>query len=310
MAKLERLLNLTAALLHTERPLTAEQIRERIPGYPDDLVAFRRAFSRDKEDLREMGVPITMEDTYVSDTPIDGYRIRKADYFLKDPDLEPDELAALHMAARAIQFDEGASSQALLKLGGLTGQDTGDAEQPLAAVPGSPVLSDLFGALTDRRLVQFDYRDEVRHVEPQRIDFQRGRWYLTAWDLDRDAERNFRVDRMGDSLSLGEVGSATRRKVGTARWTQPWELGSDQPIVARVQIDADQAGSVPFEIGHEAVVERNDDGSVVVELSVTNEAAFVTFVLSFLDHAEVLSPPELRDAVTKWLDVVALGSPQ
>jgi len=310
MAKLERLLNLTAALLHTERALTAEQIRERIPGYPDDLVAFRRAFSRDKEDLREMGVPITMEDTYVSDTPIDGYRIRKDDYFLKDPDLEPDELAALHMATRAIQFDEGASSQALLKLGGLTGQATGDAEQPLAAMPGSPVLSDLFGALTDRRLVQFGYRDEVRHVEPQRIDFQRGRWYLTAWDLDRQAERNFRVDRMGDALSLGEVGSATRRKVGTARWTQPWELGPDQPIIARVQIDADQAGSVPFEIGHESVVERHDDGSVVVQLSVTSEAAFVTFVLSFLDHAEVLSPPELRDAVTDWLHVIALGSQQ
>jgi proteasome accessory factor B len=310
MAKLERLLNLTAALLHTERPLTAEQIRERIPGYPDDLVAFRRAFSRDKEDLREMGVPITMEDTYLSDTPIDGYRIRKDDYFLKDPDLEPDELAALHMAARAIQFDEGASSQALLKLGGLTGQATGDAEQPLAAMPGSPVLSDLFGALTDRRLVQFGYRDEVRNVEPQRIDFQRGRWYLTAWDLDRQAERNFRVDRMGDQLSLGEVGSATRRKVGTARWTQPWELGPDQPIIARVQIDADQAGSVPFEIGHESVVERHDDGSVVVELSVTNESAFVTFVLSFLDHAEVLSPPELRDAVTNWLHVITLGSQQ
>ncbi len=310
MAKLERLLNLTAALLHTERPLTAEQIRERIPGYPDELVAFRRAFSRDKEDLREMGVPITMEDTYLSDTPIDGYRIRKDDYFLKDPDLEPDELAALHMAARAIQFDEGASSQALLKLGGLTGQATGDAEQPLAAMPGSPVLSDLFGALTDRRLVQFGYRDEVRNVEPQRIDFQRGRWYLTAWDLDRQAERNFRVDRMGDQLSLGEVGSATRRKVGTARWTQPWELGPDQPIIARVQIDADQAGSVPFEIGHESVVERHDDGSVVVDLSVTNEAAFVTFVLSFLDHAEVLSPPELRDAVTNWLHVITSGSQQ
>ncbi len=308
MAKLERLLNLTAALLHTERPLTAEQIRERIPGYPDDLVAFRRAFSRDKEDLREMGVPITMEDAYVSDTPIDGYRIRKGDYFLKDPDLEPDELAALHMAARAIQFDEGASSQALLKLGGLIGQDTGDADQPLAAMPGSPVLSDLFGALTDRRLVQFGYRDEVRHVEPQRIDFQRGRWYLTAWDLDRNAERNFRVDRMGDAVSLGEVGSATRRKMGTARWTQPWELGSDQPIVARVHIDADQAGSVPFEIGQEAVVERNGDGSVVVQLSVTNEAAFVTFVLSFLDHAEVLSPPELRDAVISWLKASAQGS--
>ena len=61
MDKLERLLNLTAALLHTSRPLTAEEIRERVPGYPDGLSAFRRTFERDKDDLREMGVPLSIE---------------------------------------------------------------------------------------------------------------------------------------------------------------------------------------------------------------------------------------------------------
>jgi len=41
--KLERLLNLITALLETTRPLTADELRSRVPGYPDNLTAFRRA---------------------------------------------------------------------------------------------------------------------------------------------------------------------------------------------------------------------------------------------------------------------------
>ena len=48
-------------------------------------------------------------------------------------------------------------------------------------------------------------------------------------------------------------------------------------------------------------MEEEADGSVVVELPVTNRAAFRSFVLSFLDHAEVLEPPELRDDLVAWL---------
>ena len=69
MDKLERLLNLTAALLHTSRPLTAEEIRERVPGYPDNLVAFRRTFERDKDDLREMGIPLAVESVESEERP-------------------------------------------------------------------------------------------------------------------------------------------------------------------------------------------------------------------------------------------------
>jgi len=48
-------------------------------------------------------------------------------------------------------------------------------------------------------------------------------------------------------------------------------------------------------------VEEDADGSVVVELPVTNRAAFRSFVLSFLEHAEILDPPELRDDLVAWL---------
>ena len=71
MDKLERLLNLIAALLETPRAMSAEEIHERVPGYPEDSGAtFRRAFERDKDDLREMGVPLRVETVPGSDPPL------------------------------------------------------------------------------------------------------------------------------------------------------------------------------------------------------------------------------------------------
>ena len=60
--RLERLLNLTATLLDTRRPLTLDELAERVePRDPEDKTACRRQFERDKETLRELGVPITVE---------------------------------------------------------------------------------------------------------------------------------------------------------------------------------------------------------------------------------------------------------
>ena len=56
--KTERLLGLVVCLLSTRRYLTAEQIRDAVPGYPEQDDLFKRMFERDKEDLRELGVPL------------------------------------------------------------------------------------------------------------------------------------------------------------------------------------------------------------------------------------------------------------
>jgi predicted DNA-binding transcriptional regulator YafY len=59
------------------------------------------------------------------------------------------------------------------------------------------------------------------------------------------------------------------------------------------------------QVGEAAVKERGDDGSVVLELPVTNTAAFLSFVLGLLDAAEVVAPPELRAEMVAWLERIA-----
>src|SRR6266487_6276321 len=74
--KTERLLSLVVCLLSSGRFLTATQIRAAVPGYPDSFDAFKRMFERDKDELRELGIPLeTGSNSAADEEP--GYRISR-----------------------------------------------------------------------------------------------------------------------------------------------------------------------------------------------------------------------------------------
>jgi proteasome accessory factor B len=311
-AKLERLLNLTALLLTTPRPLSAQEVRDRIDAYPGDLAAFRRAFERDKDALRAMGFPLEVAEVPGREQPIDGYRIPKDRYYLRDPGLTPEELAALRLAASVVRLEGTSAHDGLLKLGGLVG---GDPTEPagtglaVAALPGAPDLGPLFGAIAAQTPVRFTYRGERRTVDPYRLDYQRGRWYLTAFDHLRAAERLYRLDRFESRIEALDGPRFERPSTSVPGGAlEPWQLGEGKPVDARVLVDAPQAPWVAQHLGPEAVVEERPDGSVVVAMTVTNRDNFRSFLLGFLDHGEVLDPPELREDVVAWLEALA-GAP-
>jgi predicted DNA-binding transcriptional regulator YafY len=83
---------------------------------------------------------------------------------------------------------------------------------------------------------------------------------------------------------------------------EPWRLGEGAETRARVLVDAAQAPWIVQHLGPGAVVDERPDGSVVVAMTVTNRDNFRSFVLTFLDHAEVLSPPDLRAEIVAWLE--------
>ena len=115
--KTERLLSLVVCLLSAGRYLTAAQIREAVPGYPESFEAFKRMFERDKEELRELGIPLETGFNSPGDDEA-GYRIPRQAYVLPEIRLEPDEAAVLSLAARVWRQAElaGAAAGALLKL--------------------------------------------------------------------------------------------------------------------------------------------------------------------------------------------------
>ena len=302
--KLERLLNLTALLLDARVPLLAERIQEEL-DYPEDRVAFRRAFERDKDELRAMGIPLRVEKVPGRLPEVDGYRIPREEYALRDPGLAIDELAALHLAASAVQVEGLPTTEGLLKLGGLVADGSPDFGVHVAPLPSDPNLARLFGAVSSRTPVVMRYHEQYRTLDPYRLEFQRGRWYLTGFDHLREEERNYRLDRIEGEVVLTDLPAFSPPSTtvpGRARGA--WALGGEEPLIACVRIGGPQAHWALQHVGPDHVVEVADDGTVVIELPVTNRGAFRSFVLSFLEHAEVLTPATLRDDLVAWLRAV------
>ena len=213
----ERLLNLVICLLATRRWLTKEQIRLAVPQYADgdSAEAFDRMFERDKEDLRDLGVPVvtgTDERWFDDET---GYRIDRETYELPSIELDAEELAVVGLASRVWQQASlaGPAAQALTKLTAL-GVET--EEGPAGLEPrirtAEPAFEPLYAATRDRQPVSFSYRKPTgeaatREVEPWAVVSRSGRWYLVGRDRHREAARVFRLSRIESNVRrLGRPG--------------------------------------------------------------------------------------------------------
>jgi proteasome accessory factor B len=308
--RLERLVNLVAALIDTDRPLTRADIAERIDGYSSDPSAFRRNFERDKELLRQMGFPVVTE---IPEGPSEeiGYRIPRELYELPDPGLDEEELTAIRLAATAVHL-EGDWSEALVaalrKLGGAVGTANTDGDGPLPAgelrVEASAAAA--FAAIAERRRRSLSYSGKPRRVEPWRLAYHRGNWYMSGFDLGPGAERLFRLDRVGSDLAgYGDPGAFEIPAAAQAGPAPPWLLGDEEPRTALVLVDADNAPAARAELGASAVKEARPDGSLLFELTFTSTPGLRTAVLGYLDHAEVLAPADLRAHIVDWLERLA-----
>jgi proteasome accessory factor B len=303
MDRRERLLNLLAALLESRTGLTTDEIlSERSLGYEGSTESARKAFERDKKSLRAMGVPLDQvgvnEDTR--------YRVDPDDYYLPDLGLTEAESAALHLAVTAISLgnDDAAGQGALMKLGGREG----DRAQTIAELPIVPALAPVYEATRRRAPVRFRYKGEDRHVEPWGLSSKRGRWYVVGFDRDRGQMRVFRADRIDGAVDIGDDDSFAvpddfRPEAELAE--EPWQLGGGAPVAVRVRVDPGRAADLAARARRASDVEWESDGSVVVTLGVTNLDGLRSLVFEYLEHAEVLDPPEVRDAVVDWLESVA-----
>jgi proteasome accessory factor B len=299
--KTERLLNLVICLLATRRYLSADQIRRTVAGYEDlGDEAFKRKFERDKEDLRDLGIPLeTGSDSPFDDEP--GYRISRDDYSLPDIAFEPAELAVLGVAARTWQHASlgGQAFEAVLKLRA-AGVDIDDAV-PVAietrVATSEPAFEPLRRAVTDRRPVKFDYRtpSATRHVEPWGLVSWHGRWYLAAYDTDRADTRVFRLSRIVGAVEpVGKAGSVVVPEGTDIRAIIVDTNISTDRITATLRVRSGAA----FGLRRRASSVRTlDDGWDLVELLVPDVERLADEAVGYGADVVVVEPAEARAAV-------------
>jgi proteasome accessory factor B len=309
-ARAERLVNLVLCLLSTRQFLPAERIRQIVPGYADARSddAFFRMFERDKTELRELGVPLETGRRSSFDT-VDGYRIARQDYELGDIDLEPDEAAAVALAARLWDSPELAAPahRALLKLraaGVEVDEEQGRVQPRVRAA--DPAFAPLLAAVRAGRAVTFDHRRggvggpvQRRTVEPWGVVSWRGRWYLTGYDRDRAAPRSFRVSRIIEPVTaIGPAGAvripADADLMAMVRGSVEPPAASDTAHVWIADGHAHGLRRLGRVVGRRSHAGRSGDE---VELELRAVETLARWVAGHGPDVAVLGPPRLAAAV-------------
>ncbi|MFQ5691358.1 MAG: helix-turn-helix transcriptional regulator [Gemmatimonadota bacterium] len=239
ISKTQRWLDLIAFLIGYRFPVSVEQIMEAVPSYardtnsgdPTRVRSARRNFERDKDELRDMGIPIETTPYHFGEESETGYRLARGDFYLPYLNLLGGETdAARQTGARTLRIEPeelGVALNALRRVSSLpafpfvgevrsafrklTGDlDVEDLESRVlyAGRPDAEAIRTRLGhlsrALHKRKRVRFTYhgmyrgRTTERDLEAYGLFFQGGSWYLTGYDRSREGNRVFRVSRMED----------------------------------------------------------------------------------------------------------------
>ncbi len=207
-ARLLRLLS----LLQTPRDWTGTELAQR-------LEVSARTVRSDIERLRDLGYPV-----HATRGSVGGYRL-EAGASMPPLLLDDDEAVAVAIGLRtsttgAVTGIEETSLRALAKLEQVLPPRLRRQVQTLqdvtlqvqrrryVATVDAETLTTIARLAREHFMLRFDYSDRretasQRRVEPYRIVHAGQRWYLVAWDLDRDDWRTFRVDRMRPGMSPG-----------------------------------------------------------------------------------------------------------
>ncbi len=319
-AKTERLLNLVICLLYTRRPLTKEQIRASVAPYAGTSSdeAFDRMFERDKDELRELGIPLVAAqlDRFFEDEI--GYRIDRREYALPQIEFTREELTVLGLAAKAWEQASlaGPAAAAMRKLAA-TGVQRDDAsiiglEPRVRTVEAAfePVRT----AVVNAYPITFEYRTgstglvKKRTVQPWALACWHGRWYLSGYDLDRQAPRVFRLGRMRGAVSRDGAPGSYQIPPGIDPIAMIAESSSDPvPLAGQVLIRDGRGQQLRRRASPLTPEPDQDPGWTALEVSFPSLEVAVRELAGYGPDVRVLGPVELVAAVVEHLRAAVLA---
>jgi predicted DNA-binding transcriptional regulator YafY len=301
----------------TERVLRLLALLQQRPSWTagelgDELGVTDRTVRRDVERLRAVGYPV-----HATVGVGGGYQLgagTRLPPLLLDDDEAIATAVSLRLASGGTVAGAGeAALRALAKLDqvmpprlrGEVRAVHGATETLLA--PGVEIdpelLVTLARACRDAVRVRFQYVDRRRSerertVEPVRMVTTGRRWYLMAWDVDRDGWRTFRLDRMREVTATARRFRA-REHPDPVAYVQQSVTEAPYAYLARVRVhaEADQVRQlVPPQVGR---VEDDGDGWCLLVTGGDDLDSLAAHVAWLGFEVEVLEPPELRQAAAR-----------
>lgn len=233
------------------------------------------------------------------------------DNFARPARLLPLEAKALVAAIDLIgeHLPEGSLASARQKIVDALGQDPAVEGLQITTAKGddSDIARVTSSAIMDRRLLRIEYYKEnedeftERTVEPYKLANGQEGWYLHAWDIEREAPRSYRLDRIRE---VTELDDAFEPREGVEPDVHGWLATGEVPSssTARIWISPDRARWARED---RRVVEELRDGALIVERTFASHQWLSREILKEAGDAVVLEPEDARRAVLDAAEALA-----
>ncbi|MDR1839612.1 MAG: YafY family transcriptional regulator [Treponema sp.] len=171
------------------------------------------------------------------------------------------------------------------------------------SVAANDFFSDLKTAILERRIVEFDYYSAYyektrRRVEPVQLWFKSKAWYLKGFCLKQQDMRLFKLTRL-KNLMVTDKHFNGREMLEDHTETAAGKQ-QNHSVFIKLKIEAEMTYRV-FDEFDENMVEKQQDGSLIVSAAWPQDDWVYGFVLSFGEYIEVLEPEHIRETIRKKL---------
>jgi proteasome accessory factor B len=214
ISKAERLLNLFFVLLNTKRPISRNDIRQKVSGYEncESDSSFERMFERDKDELRSTGIKI---ETLSMDTLFEdelGYRIDQNIFITKVIDWSRDERIMLNLASaiwKNTEF-ENLAKIASIKTGNVT-SEISDSDSETINDLNMLNYRSILQSLQNKSALEFQYvalddsKPRNRKVIAKRLYRLEKYWYIEAIDIAAQLIKNYQINRIYGKIRLAQA---------------------------------------------------------------------------------------------------------
>lgn len=303
---IERVLNLLTLLSRADAPMTREQIvsamaRGESP-YPTDEDPQRQLFTSDKNVItRDLGIPVRTVAGVGDEAGQTRYFIREEDMCVPDLKLTDDELSILSLALESLHSAVPQAGEALMKFDGRLGSS------PLTMNIGLPlVVVRMSEAAKQRQVVRVWTSGRAIDIEPIRVVFDKGTWYVVAFHRADKKTRAWRCSQISDEHDVLEVEPILgRRRLSERELRRLLHAAEQDEFVASVRVDP-LGASLSWWDRRVIETEPLADGGLRISVAVDDRARFRGWLLGLGTHAVVEGPSDLRDHVVSWLTTASL----
>ena len=236
--------------------------------------------------------------------------IKEGRYWKIDPKLKEDNLASNEKLILGIldEMAKGAGGIFYSKAHSLLSQVSQQLEHPIFASVNSEYLEEksmllfeeLEKSIKEKVEITFDYEKYNFHVKPLKLAFFDGFWYLLALHLKKDKETFKKyhlktitnIKHLENTFEIPEI-IEERLRYANSVW---FNLDEQFPV----KLFIDKSIRKYFErkpLKGQSIIAEDKDGSIEIEISITNEMEIMPLIFWYIPHIKVLEPQWLADVV-------------